>query len=540
MNTPQTELRGINRLREPTLTKGTAFSEAERDHYGLRGLLPPQVLTMEHQTARLLENLRRKNNDIEKYVFLSNLHNRNQRLFYRLVIDHMREIMPLIYTPTVGQACKEFAHIYQEPYGLYVSAHDRGRVAELVANWPHDDVNTIVVTDGGRILGLGDLGANGMGIPIGKLSLYTACAGVHPSRCLPVMLDVGTGNEALLNDPLYLGLRQPRIDTKAYHELIEEFIEAVVARWPKALLQFEDFATPNAYALLDQFRTRMLCFNDDIQGTAAVALAGLYSASRVIDRPVSEMRILFLGAGSAATGIGHLTLQAMQAEGRSTTQAKSQIWFVDHTGLIVSERADLAEHKRGFAQEQKPMDFEQALEAFRPHVLIGATGTPNTFTQDVIQKMATFNERPVIFALSNPTSRAECTAEQAYHWSHGQALFASGSPFDSVPFGDHILRPAQGNNAYIFPGVGMGALACEARQISDAMFLAAAKALADLVCPDDLEAGALYPPLNNIRDVSLAIADAVAEEAWNSDLAGCTRPEDPWAQIQADMYDPRY
>lgn len=540
MTEKQAELRGFERLHERTLTKGTAFTEAERDHYGLRGLLPPQVLTMAHQTSRLLDNLRRKDSDIEKYIFLSALQNRNERLFYRLVIDHMSEIMPLIYTPTVGQACKEFAHIYQEPRGLYISAHDRGRVSELVANWPDEAVSTVVVTDGGRILGLGDLGTNGMGIPIGKLALYTACAGVHPRHCLPVMLDVGTNNADLLQDPLYLGLRQPRIEIGEFDELVDEFIQAVVQRWPKALIQFEDFATPNAYRLLNRYRDRLLCFNDDIQGTAAVALAGLMSATRVLGCRLSDLKVLFLGAGSAATGIGHLLMQAMLTEGLTPDQAREQVWLVDHEGLVVSGRAGLAEHKRPFAQDCEAMDFCTALDTLKPQVLIGATGMPNTFTHDVINRMAGFNACPVIFALSNPTSRAECTAEQAYHWSGGRVLFASGSPFDSVNYGDRLFHPAQGNNVYIFPGVGLGAQACRATSISDGMFLAAARTLANMVCAEDLQAGALYPPLKNIREVSLAIADAVAEEAWNTGLAGCERPIDPWEKIEQEMYDPRY
>lgn len=540
MNADRPELRGFARLHDRTLTKGTAFTEAERDHYGLRGLLPPQVLSMDKQIQRLLENLRRQADDIHKYMFLMALQNRNERLFYRLVIDHMNEIMPLIYTPTVGQACKEFAHIYQEPRGLYISAHDRGRVEQLVGHWPEDDVSTIVITDGGRILGLGDLGANGMGIPVGKLSLYTACAGIDPTQCMPVMLDVGTNNEALLKDPLYMGLRQPRIDQNAYDALIDEFVCAVRKRYPQALIQWEDFATPNAYRVLERYRSQVLCFNDDIQGTAAVALAGLIAASRALERPLKETKILFLGAGSAATGIGHLIVQAMQAEGGDAAEAYKNIWFVDHEGLVVSGRDELAAHKQPFAQDQEPMDFCAALDAHQPHVLIGATGTPNTFTRNIVHRMAQLNERPVVFALSNPTSRAECTAEQAYHWSEGRVLYASGSPFDPVHYGDKVYHPAQGNNAYIFPGVGLGALVSQASQITDAMFLAAAHALADLVCPDDLEVGALYPPLTNIREVSLAIADAVAEEAWNSGLARVERPTDPWARIEQEMYNPRY
>ncbi len=540
MSADQEELRGFARLHDRTLTKGTAFSEAERDHYGLRGLLPPKVLTMEHQIGRLLENLRRKSSDIEKYIFLAALQNRNERLFYRLIIDHMAEMMPLIYTPTVGQACKEFAHIYQEPRGLYVSAQDRGRVAQLVAHWPEDEVSTVVVTDGGRILGLGDLGANGMGIPVGKLSLYTACAGIPPGQCLPVMLDVGTGNEELLNDPLYLGLRQPRIDIDDYDELVDEFVCAVVERYPRALIQFEDFATPDAYRLLDRYRDRVLCFNDDIQGTAAVALAGVLAASRALGQPLGEQKVLFLGAGSAATGIGHLIVQAMVATGVDRERALRQVWFVDHEGLLVASREGLAEYKQAFAHEHEPADFLAALDSIRPNVLIGATGSPNTFTREVVQKMASLHQRPVIFALSNPTSRAECTAEQAYHWSEGRVLFASGSPFEPVHYGERLYRPAQGNNAYIFPGLGLGALASGATRISDKMFLAAAQALAGMVGADDLEDGALYPPLTDIRAVSLAIANAVAEEAWASGLAAGERPTDPWVGIEEAMYNPRY
>ncbi len=540
MSTDQPEIRGFARLGNRSLTKGTAFTEAERDRYGLRGLLPPQVLTMERQIERLLENLRRKSSDIEKYIFLSALQNRNERLYYRLVIDHMHEIMPIIYTPTVGQACKEFAHIFREPRGLYVTDRDRGRVAELIANWPAREVSTIVITDGGRILGLGDLGTNGMGIPVGKLALYTACAGIDPTRCLPVMFDVGTNNEELLKDPLYLGLRQPRIDAAAYDELMQEFIEAVTARYPGALIQFEDFQTPTAYRLLERYRDRVLCFNDDIQGTAAVSLSGLFAAARARGTTLSELKVLFLGAGSAATGIGDLIVKAMMADGLDRDTARRQVWFVDRDGLVVAGRDELESHKRPFAHEHPALDFKGALDTLKPNVLIGATGSPNTFTEDVVRAMAACNEQPVIFALSNPTSRTECTAEQAYHWSGGRALFASGSPFDPVQIGDRELRPAQGNNAYIFPGVGLGALAAGARSISDEMFLVAARSLAELVTEEDLAAGALYPNLTHIRDVSLQIGVAVAEEAWASGLATTARPDDVREAIAQGMYNPYY
>ncbi len=540
MSTDQPEIRGFARLGNRSLTKGTAFTEAERDRYGLRGLLPPQVLSMERQIERLLENLRRKSSDIEKYIFLSALQNRNERLYYRLVIDHMHEIMPIIYTPTVGQACKEFAHIFREPRGLYVTDRDRGRVAELVANWPAKEVSTIVITDGGRILGLGDLGTNGMGIPVGKLALYTACAGIDPTRCLPVMFDVGTNNEELLKDPLYLGLRQPRIGAQAYDELMQEFIEAVTARYPGALIQFEDFQTPTAYRLLERYRDKVLCFNDDIQGTAAVSLSGLFAAARARGTTLGELKVLFLGAGSAATGIGDLIVKAMMADGLDQETARRQVWFVDREGLVVAGRETLESHKLPFAHEHPALDFRDALQTLKPNVLIGATGSPNTFTEEVVRAMTACNEQPVIFALSNPTSRAECTAEQAYHWSGGRALFASGSPFDPVQLGERELRPAQGNNAYIFPGVGLGALAAGARSISDEMFLVAARSLAELVTGEDLAVGALYPNLTHIRDVSLQIGVAVAEEAWASGLATAPRPDDVREAIAQSMYNPYY
>jgi malate dehydrogenase (oxaloacetate-decarboxylating)(NADP+) len=531
---------GYERLKSAPLNKGTAFSLEEREIYQLRGLLPARVSSLASQETRALASLRRKAYDIERYIFLLALQGRNERLFYRLAIDHIEEIMPLIYTPTVGQACQEFAHIFRQPRGFYITPRDRGEIRQIMHNWPEQDVRLIVVTDGERILGLGDLGANGMGIPIGKLALYTACAGIPPEQCMPVMLDVGTNNEALRNDPLYLGVDQPRLAGEDYHALVEEFVEAVQDAFPHALIQFEDFLTPNAYALLNRYRERVLCFNDDIQGTAAVALGGILAACRITGNSLAELRILFLGAGSAATGIADLLVSALCEAGLDEQTARERLWLVNRSGLVVKESERLAPHTRRYAHDAAPRSFIDAIRDIRPHVLIGATGSPNSFTEEAIRLMAQINERPVIFALSNPTSRAECTARQAYTWSDGRAVFASGSPFDEVAFNGKRLRPGQGNNAYVFPGIGLGTIASRARTINDAMLLTAARILASRVDAADLDSGTVYPPLTEIRDVSLDIATAVAEQAWDQGQAQAERPANIRQTIRAMMYEPEY
>lgn len=532
---------GIDVLRHPEINKGSAFTHEERDRLGLRGLLPWATSSQSTQVQRVLGELRRKSSDIQRYILLNALHARNHGLFYRVLVDHVEEVMPLVYTPTVGRACKEFAHIFREPRGLYITPEDRGEVERILGNWPQRDIRIIVVTDGQRILGLGDLGANGMGIPIGKLDLYTALAGIPPEQCLPVMFDVGTANEELRDDPLYLGYRYPRLEGQAYDELMEELITAVTQRFPRALVQFEDFLTPNAYRLLARYRDRLLCFNDDIQGTAAVALAGVIAATRTTGHAFGELRIMFLGAGSAATGIGDLTTQALVAEGLTEAEARRRLWFVDVEGLVVKSRTDLMAHNLPYAHEHPPMGFVEALRELKPHVLIGATGHPGTFTQEVIEIMAANNERPVVFALSNPTSKAECTAQQAYDWSEGRVVFASGSPFPAIDQGDGTTwRPGQGNNAYIFPGIGLGAIGCEATRITDGMFLTATRALAAEIDESELAEVALYPRLNEIRSVSLNIATAVAEQAYAEGLARLPRPADLRAHLEASMYDPRY
>ncbi len=533
--------RGMALLRDPSLNKGSAFTARERDVLGLTGLLPPHVSSQEEQVERVLENFRRIDTPLERFIMLQSLQDRNEALFYRVVIENPDEMMPVIYTPTVGLACQEYGHIYRSPRGLYVSAEHRGQVASVLRNWPYRDARIIVVTDGERILGLGDLGASGMGIPIGKLALYTACAGVHPRRCLPVMFDIGSNNESLLEDPLYLGLRRRRLTGTEYDELMAEFLEATQEVFPGILVQFEDFANHNAFRLLQGYRDRLPCFNDDIQGTAAVTLAGILSALRVTHRPLPEQTFLFLGAGEAATGIADLLSSALVAEGMDEAAARRRSWMVDSRGLVVRGRQALAEHKRPYAHEHPPvLSFLEAVQALRPTAIIGVGAVPGAFTREVIETMASLNDRPIVFALSNPTSRAECTAAQAYAWSGGRALFASGSPFDPLDVDGRHFVPRQGNNSYIFPGVGLGAVAVQASRVTDGMFMVAARVLAETVLDEDLAQGSLFPALSRVREVSTRIAVAVAEIAFAEGLAGIECPPDLEAWVQAQMYDPEY
>jgi malate dehydrogenase (oxaloacetate-decarboxylating)(NADP+) len=540
-NAPSALPKGIALLQDPALNKGTAFTEAERDTLHLRGLLPPHVSSQEQQLGRVLENFRRKSSDLEKYINLSALHDRNEALFFRLLMEHPDEMMPIVYTPTVGLACQRYTHIFQRPRGIFVSSADRGRVADVLANWPRRDVAIIVVSDGERILGLGDLGANGMGIPIGKLSLYTACAGVSPNACLPVLLDVGTNNSELLDDPLYIGLHQPRLRGEEYDALVEEFVVAASKLFPGVVIQFEDFATHNAFRLLKNYRDRIPTFNDDIQGTAAVALAGLLSALRVTGGALGEQTLLFQGAGEAATGIADLVVEAMVANGMDGAQARRRCWLFDSRGLVVRERADLAAHKQPYAHDHPAVgSLLDAVKALRPTAIIGVAAVGGAFTEEVVRTMASLNKRPIVFALSNPTSKAECTATQAYRWSDGRALFACGSPFDSVTLGSQTFVPRQGNNSYIFPGVGLGVIVSGASRVTDEMFMAAARTLAEQVSEDDLQQGSLYPPLKNIRDVSAHIAAAVAAVAYRRGLARSSQPAELLGFVKSQMYEPRY
>ena len=531
---------GFDLLNDPVINKGSAFTVEERDKLKLRGLLPPRIVDIATQQTRVMENFHQKPTDLEKYIHMVGLQDRNETLFYRTVIDNIVEMMPIIYTPTVGQACREFGHIFRRHRGMYLSTDDRGEMRRLMDNWPYE-AKIIVVTDGERILGLGDLGANGMGIPIGKLSLYTACAGVHPNVCLPITLDVGTNNGELLSDPLYIGLRRRRLRGEAYDSFVQEFIEAAQDKWPGVVIQFEDFATANAFQLLARYRDQICCFNDDIQGTAAVALSGLVKAGRITGKKLREGKFLFLGAGEAAVGIADLTLSSMISLGQSEEEARRRFWMMDSTGLVVAQRDNLPPHKVPYAHEGEfTSDLLEAIERLQPTALIGVSGQPQTFGESVVKAMARINERPIIFALSNPTSKSECTAEQAYRWSEGRAIFASGSPFPTFDYQGRTFVPGQGNNAYIFPGLGLGTITSGSTRISLKMIVAAARSLAQQTGDEALETGSLYPPLTEVREASLGIAVAVAEEAYEQGLATVPRPDDLREFIRAQVYEPVY
>lgn len=535
--------RGLEIVYDPLLNKGTSFPDNERDALGLRGLVPPQIASIEDQARRVMENFHRQHSDLDRYTYLETLHDRNETLYYRVLLSHLTELTPIIYTPVVGQACTEFAHIYQRARGMYFGAADVANFDSMVHNWPEDEVEIIVVTDGSRILGLGDLGANGMGIPIGKLSLYVVGAGFHPRRTLPVMLDVGTANNALREDPLYLGRRSERLTGPTYDEVVDAFIRAVHRRWPHALIQFEDFSNDQAFRLLARYRDQVPCFNDDIQGTGAVTLSGILSALRITGQTLAEQRVVFLGAGSAARGIADTIVAGMMADGGlSLEAARRQIWTVDSRGLVTLDRFDsLSEHKRPFAQDSPPItELIDIIRAVKPTVLIGVCGQAGSFDEAAIREMNLHCARPLIFPLSNPTSKAECTAEQAYSWTDGEALFASGSPFAPITHGGRLLVPGQCNNMYIFPGVGQGAISCRASKVTDSMFYAAAQTLASLVGEDSLSVGRLYPDLPMIREISVQIAVAVCEVAFAEGLAGIDRPDDLEAFIRARMFEPRY
>ncbi len=535
-----TTLRGVHLLHEPRWNRGTGFTPAERRNLGLEGLLPPRVLTIEQHAARILESLAQKADDLERYIGLIALQDRNETLFYRVLIDHLSAMMPIIYTPTVGEACQKFGHIFRRPRGLYLTARDRGRMAEVAANWPHE-ARMIVVTDGERILGLGDLGADGMGIPIGKLSLYTASAGIEPQHCLPVMFDVGTEDAHRLEDPLYLGIRQRRPRGEAYDELFDELIATLSGRFPEAIIQMEDFAKPNAFRLLRQYRERVCLFNDDIQGTGSVVAAGLLSALEMTARPLEDTRILLVGAGEAALGTADTIVAELVARGASRDEARTHCWLVDSRGLVVAGREGLDEEKIRYAHRAEPATgLVSIVERLKPHALVGASGVPGVFTRPVVEAMARLNERPIVFALSNPTSKAECTAEQASRWSGGRAIFASGSPFPPVRVGGRLVEPGQANNAYVFPGIGLGLIASRARRVPDAVFLAATRTLVGTTTEADRKAGRVFPPLERIREVSEAIGRAVARAAVEAGVADVGPEVDLDARVRELMWDPSY
>jgi malate dehydrogenase (oxaloacetate-decarboxylating)(NADP+) len=532
---------GVAVLRDPALNRGTGFTHDERDALGLVGLVPPRAYTLDEQVALVLEQLRRLPDPLDRYVALEALHDRNLTLFFRTIVDHPDEIVPLVYTPTVGAACQQYSHILQQPRGMFIGEAHLGRMAEVLRNWPSRDVAIIVVTDGGRILGLGDLGANGMGIPIGKLALYTACAGVDPLACLPVTLDLGTNNEALLADPMYLGARRRRIEGGDYDALVDEFVTAARRAFPGVLIQFEDFANRNAFRLLARYRNRTCCFNDDIQGTGAATLAGFLSALRITGARLADQKLLCLGAGGAARGLADALSAAMKADGLPEPEARRRIWMFDTHGLVVAGRAELAEHKLPYAHRHAPVgEFLAAVKALKPTAIVGVSTAGGAFTDEVLREMAAINDRPIVFSLSNPTAKSECTAERAYRATGGRALFASGSPYGKVELDARTFVPRQCNNSYVFPGVGLGAIAAGARRVTDEMFLAAARALAAQVSEEDLAQGSLYPPLSKVRDVSAHIAAAVSAVAHSRGLATAPRPADLLADVRARMFEPAY
>lgn len=535
------KLRGAALLRDPHLNKSTAFSEAEREALGLVGLLPEGVDSAELQIQRVLLELAQKPSDLEKYICLSTVQDDNETLFYRLLMSDPARFVPLVYTPAVGEACLNFSHLIQRPKGLHISITRRGRVREILRNWPNRDVCFIVVTSGERILGLGDLGANGMGIPIGKLVLYTACGGVPPRFTMPVLLDCGTNNETLLRDPLYLGLRKNRPSVAELDGFVDEFVTAVQQEFSNCCIQFEDWARTDAFRLLARYRDRVCCFNDDVQGSGAAALAGIRSALRITGGEFREQTFLFLGAGSAGMGIAELLTQAMVLEGLSPDQARTRIWLFNRGGLLESGRDGLSNYQKRYAHPHAPTgDFLAALESIKPTAIIGVSTAAKAFDRQVIEAMARINRRPIIFSLSNPTSRSECTAEEAYQWSEGRAVFASGSPFPPVRYRDRTLVPGQCNNMYIFPAMGLAIYATQATRITDEMFIAAAQAVAEQVTAAELGSGLIYPPQSAILKTEAHAAKRIAEVIFARGLSRVSEPKDLGAFIDAHIYKPEY
>ncbi len=536
-----TKLRGQDLLRDPRLNKSIAFTEVEREALGLLGLVPEVIESEEIQLQRVLMQLAQSPSDLDKYIYLSALQDTDETLFYRLLTSDPARFLPLVYTPTVGEACLKFSDIIRRPKGLYVSVKRKGRVREILGNWPERDVRFIVVTSGERILGLGDLGANGMGIPIGKLALYTAGAGVPPRITLPIMMDCGTNNETLLKDPLYTGLRQTRPAGAELDEFVDEFVTAVQEEFPNCCIQWEDWARADAFRILARYRDRVCCFNDDIQGSGAVALAGILSAMRITGGKLREQKFLFLGAGSAGIGIAEMLTQAMTLEGLSSEQARARSWLFNTNGLVESTRNDLTDYQKPYAHIHPPtMDFVAAIESIKPTAIVGVSTSARAFNQRVIETMARVNRLPVIFSLSNPTSRSECTAEEAYQWSEGRAVFASGSPFRPVLYRDRTIVPGQCNNMYVFPAMGLAIYATHASRVTDEMFIAAARAVAEQVTAADLDTGLIYPPQSRILRAEVHVARRVAEVIFTRGLARVKQPTDLGAFIESQVYKPEY
>ncbi|MBV8508257.1 MAG: NAD-dependent malic enzyme [Alphaproteobacteria bacterium] len=534
-------LRGLALLNDPARNKGTAFTEDERRRFGLEGLLPPSAESLDRQVERVLGHLEAKATDLERYIYLTGLSDRNETLFYRAVMSDPARFIPILYDPTVAKACLTFGHIYRRARGMYVTRHMRGRIVEVLQNWPERDVRFICVSTGGRILGLGDIGANGMGIPIGKLQLYTACAAVPPSTLLPVLLDIGTTNDALRADPLYLGLREKPPSDQELDELTDEFVDAVQKLFPGCCIHFDDWKGTDAIRMLARYRDKVLCYNDDIQGTASVTLAGLTTALQIVGAPLTEQRILFLGAGSAGIGIANLIASAMQMKGLSQEAARACISMFDISGLTEPSRADLSPSQKIYAHKVAPSkDLVETIERLKPTILIGVSTKGGAFTQKVVEAMSRLNDRPIIFALSNPTEKAECTAEQAYSWSNGKALYAAGVQFPDVTLNGRTFHPGQANNFYIFPAIGLATYVARPRRLNDACFIAAAEASADQVDPSLRAKGMLFPSQANILETEVTTATRLVEFMLDQGLAQIERPRDVRSLIEGQLYKPQY
>jgi malate dehydrogenase (oxaloacetate-decarboxylating)(NADP+) len=533
--------RGTQLIQDPSLNKSTAFTEAERQSLGLIGLVPDVTETEDLQLGRVMTQLGHKNTDLDRYIYLVNLLDHNETLFYRTVMSDPARFLPIVYDPTIGEACLKFGHIYRQARGMYLSIARRGKVKEILKNWPQKDVRFICVTDGGRILGLGDLGANGMGIPIGKLQLYTACAGVPPQYLLPMYLDAGTNNEQYLNDPLYLGLRKTRPPTAELFLYVDEFVEAVQEVFPKCCIHFEDWTGTDAMHLLQRYRDKYCVYNDDVQGTAGITLAGMINATKLKGTKLKDEKYLFLGAGSAGIGLADLLCSALVADGMKLKAAQSQVWMFDVNGLLQSTRTDLVDFQMPYAHEHAPTkDFVAAVESIKPTTIVGVSTIGGAFTQKVVEAMSRINKRPVILALSNPTEHAECTAEQAYNWSLGKAIYAAGVPFAPVHTNDQTFLPGQANNFYIFPAVGMAIFATQAKRVTDEMFIEAGQAVADQVPSELLKQGLLYPLQSNILETEIKTAARVAALVFDSNLARVDRPANMEAFIRRHVYKPEY
>jgi malate dehydrogenase (oxaloacetate-decarboxylating) len=537
---------GPTLLELPLLNKGSAFTQEERLSFNLIGLLPQNVETIEEQAERAYRQYQLCQSDLDRHITLRSIQDDNETLFFRLLEDHLEEMLPIIYTPTVGEACEEFSNIYRNHRGLFISYPDRDCMEDMLRSATKDQVKVIVVTDGERILGLGDQGIGGMGIPIGKLSLYTACGGISPANTLPIMLDVGTNNQTLLDDPMYMGWRHKRIGQDEYNAFIEQFIQAVKRRWPSAMLQFEDFAQSNAMPLLERYRDELCCFNDDIQGTASICVATLLAACKAKDEPVSEQRVVFVGSGSAGCGIAEQIIVAMQDEGLAEAQARKRVFMVDRFGLLTSNMTDLYDFQARLAQPAETIadwagtDLLDVIRETKPTILIGVSGQRGLFTEEVIKTLHAGCKRPVVMPLSNPTSRVEATPADVLSWTNGEALVATGSPFSPVTVDGQTYPVAQCNNAYIFPGIGLGALAVGAESITDTMLMAASRALANQAPMVQTGEGALLPSLSGIRETSKLIAFAVARQAQNDGVALMSSEEQVRETIEANFWTPRY